>query len=193
MKSTPLDIDVRLKLCCDQNLPAELITQSMQCVNDAYFASELSDLREIRKTFLQLPQVAFDAAEHRMKKHKRSSVLISAVDKGSIEIVIFVTGLAMWILEKTLGETMKEAWLESDSNKKLKKFLLKGRHKKVKHFREDAHKRLARKIPSEYITSTQVQKQSNNHIKDGGAIITFEVMVSLDEKYPPKRGDLFQD
>lgn len=190
MSTTPLDIDVKLKLCCEKNFPAELITQSIQCVNDAFFASELSDLREIRKEFPQLPQVAFDAAEHRMKKHKKSSILISGVDKGSIEIAIAATGLSIWILQQTLGETLKEAWLESDTHKKLKSFLLKGRFKKVDRIREDSKKRLERKIPCKQVKSGD--QQPLNNINGDGSIITLEVMVKLDKKYPPKRGDVFK-
>lgn len=189
MKTTALDIDVRLKLSCNQHLSAELLISAIQCVNDAYFASELSDLRAIRKEFPKLPQVAFDAAEHRMKKYKKTSVLINAVDKGSIEIAIAATGLAIWVLQQTLGETLKEAWQESDWHKQLKQFLLKGRHKKVEKVREDAQKRLERKLPVDRVNTGD--QQSLDNVSGDGAIIKIEVFIRPDKRHAPRRGELF--
>ncbi len=190
MKTNPLDIELRLKLCCENEFPAEYVMTALQCVNEAYFASELSDLRKIRKEFPHLPNVALDAAEHRIKTFKKSSVNIRAVKKGSIEFAIVATGLTVWILQQTLGETLKQSWLESNMHKKLKNFLTKDRFNKVERLREDSRKRLSSKLPCEVGVDHQ---RSRNDEQDEGEIITLQVKIFPERKYPPRRGELFEN
>ena len=52
--------------------------------------------------------------------HAGESILFYSASQGSILLIGAVAGLAGWILDKTLGETLKEAWAESDLHKRIK-------------------------------------------------------------------------
>ena len=43
-------------------------------------------------------------------------------------------GAAYWLLQQTIGETLKEAWLESDSHAELKAWFALRRGKRIKTF-----------------------------------------------------------
>lgn len=185
----PLDFDIKLELCCKQSFPADIITTAIQCINDAYYLSEIDDLTQIQGEFTDLPKVAFEAAVSRMKKCKKSSVLISSVEKGSIEITIAATALAYWILNQTLGETLKETWNESDMKKKVKEILGKGLDKKVGDVRKNVLRRLKQKLPVDTGISGKEPSQNNNGDK---TVIEIRVELEIEKtKYPPKRGDMF--
>ncbi len=68
----------------------------------------------------QLPQVTRDAIEFRFRQiDVRRHLTISSVRSGSIELTILAAGTAYWVIDKTLGETLKDAWKSSELNRQL--------------------------------------------------------------------------
>jgi hypothetical protein len=90
----------------------------------AAFEMELADMKTLRKEFGEIPPYIYDAASMRLWLRSGNSFLIKEVHSGSIILGGIAVGLAIWLLEKTLGETLKEAWVESDTHSRLKQFLL---------------------------------------------------------------------
>jgi len=64
------------------------------------------------------------------------------VKTGSIEITVVFTGLAIWLLQATLGETVKEAWKKTKIHKGIIKWVEEERPSKLPEFIKDETKKL---------------------------------------------------
>ena len=124
-----LRIQIELHLLCQPttHLPAWLLVKSVSAVDNAILASELNDLRQLRKQLPDLPTVALDAAEKRLGAYRGSGLLVERAESGSLVVIGVVAGLSIFVLQNTLGETLKEAWLESDGSRRLKALLFEQR------------------------------------------------------------------
>jgi hypothetical protein len=122
--SLGIEIEVRLHQMRTQEIPYSVFRKILDSLNRAAFESEKKDLKAIRNEFPKLPDVAFDAASHRQKEYRYSAILIKELKPGSLIVAGVVAGVSIWILQQTLGETLKEAWLDSQGHQKLKKLLL---------------------------------------------------------------------
>jgi hypothetical protein len=123
MKET-LNIQTKVKIQNENAIPAGLLIEILRAVNHSYFYSELNDLRDLRKEFPEIPNIDFDNVETRIKNYHNSATLVQGINKGSIEFVTVGSGLLVWLLQQTLGETIREAWIEGNWYAKIKKFLL---------------------------------------------------------------------
>jgi hypothetical protein len=141
-----LNIGVSLRFEKFDEIPAGLAMLAVQCINSAAYRRELRDLRAIRAEFREIPAVAFDAAEQRMRQSRKDAVLLRGLREGSVEIAVVGAGLAIWLLKVTLGETVKEAWLESGLHERVKMFLLRRREEKYHAIAEDAQRQLERQL-----------------------------------------------
>lgn len=56
---------------------------------------------------------------------------LERLEKGSIELTITLTAFGVWLLQQTIGESIKEAWLKSDMHKDLVDYLSSDRRKVV--------------------------------------------------------------
>jgi len=142
-----IEIEVRLHQMGPEQIPYSVFRQITDAVNSAVYESEKKDLRAIQNEFPDLPNVAFDAAMFRLRKHRNSSVLINELRPGSLIVAASVAGLSIWVLQQTLGETLKEAWLESQGHEKLKKFLLKRMGSKRHELATKTAQRIERVVP----------------------------------------------
>ena len=149
MDKISLNLTTKLKFAKHNGIPAGIAIDTIKIINDSYFRSELNDLFELKKEFPEIPQIVIDATETRIRRERNSAILVKGVEKGSVEIVVVGTGLLIWVLQQTLGETMKEAWLDSKLHEKIKNFLLGRRSKKNRKIKEDTKKRLRYKLHAE--------------------------------------------
>lgn len=90
----------------------------------AVFELELAELEYLRQEFREIPTSIYDAAILRLYRKAGSSVLVKEAQSGSLILGGIAAGLAIWLLNQTIGETVKEAWLESESHTRLKEILL---------------------------------------------------------------------
>jgi len=146
LEDRTLNIGLKLTFEKFDEVPAGLAIAAVQCVNDAFYKSELRDLHDIREEFGEIPAVALDAAEQRMRESRKDAVLLRGIQKGSVEIAIVGAGLAIWFLKQTLGETVKEAWLESGLHERIKAFLVRRRSEKYHAVAQESERRLERKL-----------------------------------------------
>lgn len=56
---------------------------------------------------------------------------VDKIERGSIEIILSLSACALWLLDKTIGETIKDAWKRTDLNQSLLDYLLKGNHRQT--------------------------------------------------------------
>ncbi len=184
-----IEIEVRLHQMGTEQIPYSVFRQITDAVNSAVFESEKKDLRAIQNEFPDLPNVAFDAAMYRLQKHRNSSVLINELRPGSLIVAVSVAGLCIWVLQQTLGETLKMAWLESQGHEELKEFLLKRMSSKRHELATKTAKRIARVVPSEISVE-------HNGFDDANPLhhpskIKIDVRIEICSKdYPPDRGEM---
>jgi hypothetical protein len=183
--SDPLDIDVQLSLGPGDEVDLETFSSALSDVNSVLFSSEIDDLRAIQREFPDLPDIAFDAAQHRMLQFRRRAALIRAVRPGSIEIALAATGIAVFVLQQTLGETLKESWRNTDFHKRLKGFLLKERSLKVDRLAASLLRKFERSRRFE-VLGFGYQGPGGDDLRDG-VVIRISLIVRV--KPPPKRGE----
>lgn len=120
-----VEIPVSVRICFDGAVLSEDLIQILKAVEKAAFSLELQELRGVRSAFPMLPEVALDAAEFRLLKERGRAMAYSNAKEGSIILIGAIGSLSYFILNKTLGQTISEAWAESDAHKNLKEFLKK--------------------------------------------------------------------
>ena len=153
MREISLDLEMKISFQKFTEIPAGIVMDAIKSINDAYYYSEIQDFKDIQREFPEIPKIVFDATENRMRKNRDSAVLLRGIEKGSVEIAVVGSALLIYILKQTLGETLKEAWLEGDLHKRIKDFLLGRRSEKNNRIREDTKKRLENKLKAEVESS----------------------------------------
>ncbi len=128
------DIGIHVRFSGRQSFPSALISDVLDIIDDAIFQTQKRDL-EYAKNNIELPELSLDAALHRIDNYHGVNFLLKGSNRGSLIITGIVAGLAFWVLKNTLGETLKEAWKDTDMHRRLKDLLLwrmKGKSKEVK-------------------------------------------------------------
>jgi hypothetical protein len=108
----------------------------LEHINQAIFDVELKELGTLSEAFPELPPIALDAARYRIQRYENKAFLIEEASSGCIVLGGAAALLALWLLQITLGETIKEAWKEDEWNKKLKTFLAQNFQQKLKMLAE---------------------------------------------------------
>ena len=119
-----LDIKIELHFLTDKGVPSDLLISMLRKVSSAIRRAEERELESVLDNFQDWPDVQSDAMKYRFdSRESNSGFNIVYGGKGSLLLFGVASGLAYWVADKTLGETVKEAWVESDSHAKLKSFL----------------------------------------------------------------------
>lgn len=179
------DIRLDIHFKYEERLPAGFFARVIQIAEQAIYESELEDMFEISVAYPEISKVELDAARYRMDHNWGRALQIEDAFAGSIIISGLVSGLAYWVLDKTLGDTLKEAWHDSVIQGRIKDFLLGEPLKKSRQIaakidakiREDLYVR-------QYETKVEYAVQ-----EDDPLTITFVVELMPDILAPPTRGD----
>ena len=119
-----LDIKIELHFLTNQGVASDQLSSMLERVSQAIYDAEEDELASIIARFDHWSDVQFDAMRYRFNRIYRPSLFnIEYGGKGSLLLFGAAAGFAYWVADKTLGETVKEAWVESDSHAKLKEFL----------------------------------------------------------------------
>ena len=135
-----------------------------------------------------IPSVVADASKHRIYAHRGQSVLVEFAAEGSIVITCVVSALALWILNKTLGETIKEAWLTSPLHHHLKEFLSRDRIPRTQQIAQRLKPRIRglRRLEELPLSVTVEVSEAR-----GISRITVTVVTPSETQLPPKRSDFY--
>ncbi len=116
------NLRVEVHFVGDQPIPASVIAFALFRVADAIHKADLDELAAARLELPDIPSIAHDAAEFRLSKYRAQSFTIDESRRGSL--ILAGVALASWfILDKTIGETVGEAWKGSEWHKKLQRLL----------------------------------------------------------------------
>ncbi|HUU89129.1 MAG TPA: hypothetical protein VMX17_15450 [Candidatus Glassbacteria bacterium] len=185
-----IEIEVQLHQKGPEELPYAVFRKILDSLNNSVFESEKNELDAIQKEFPDLPDVAFDAAKYRLKQYRYSAILIKELRPGSLIVAGCAAGVAIWVLQQTLGETLKEAWIDGQWHQKIKNILLKRMGDKRYSLATDAAKRIERAIPSE--TSIGNNGPVDVELLEKPSRIRIDVRIEINPKdYPPDRKNLF--
>lgn len=111
-------------------------------VRTALIDIEKRELRRVRQAIPEIPSAAITSAIKAVDSHASDSNLfqLQSVRQGSVGIYIAVTALAYWILDKTLADTVSEAWRETKMHQRLRSFFLKGQIDKLRLIEKELNK-----------------------------------------------------
>lgn len=110
----------------DNKLNSKFLIQSLKQLEDALFESNKKDIEDALD-FVEIPfpdQIKF-ASIQELKVNTHQQIYLNHSEKGSVVIYGIVTGVSLFVLEKTIGESFAVAWKESESHKKLIDFFKK--------------------------------------------------------------------
>jgi len=119
-----LDIEVTLRFQTDTGVPAEIVSDLLKEVSRSIYRAEREELNEIFELLPNLTSVERDAMRFRFEQVDSDRALnVEYGGRGSLLLFGAAAGLAYWVVDKTMGETLKEAWVESSGHANLKAFL----------------------------------------------------------------------
>jgi hypothetical protein len=181
------DIAIIVKFTDATNFPAALITGVINTIERVVFEVEredLEDLIDIIENTQAIESIVADASRHRISAYRGQSVLVESARGGSIELICVAGALAYWILDRTIGETIKEAWRESSAHRRLKEFLSQERTAKAQE--------IARRLKRSIRAPRQVKELSlavGVEVSEAGGISRIVVTVDLrsETQLPPTR------
>jgi len=184
-----IEVVLRLHQMGQEEIPYSVFRKIVDALNKAVYESENKELDTIQAEFPQLPDVAFDAARYRLRKYRYDAILIKDLRPGSLVIAGAVAGVAIWVLQQTLGETLKEAWLDSEWHRRIKSLLLRRVSQKRHSLATDASRRIERAVPSE--TNIGYNGPVDATVSEEPSRITIDVRIEIRAKdYPPDRKDV---
>ena len=126
-----LDIYIEIRFVGRAGVSYQVIDRTVSGVTWAIARVEQEELDAILKHFSEWPSIARDAIRYRFSQVEQRRLLnIEAARTGSIVLSAAAVGLAYWVVDKTLGETLKGAWKDSDLDRDLQQFLRKRVFKK---------------------------------------------------------------
>ena len=170
------------------DIPLDEFSRVLKAVNDSAFESELRDLTAVEVEFPELPQVALDASAHRIRQYRKSAITITSARTGSIILVVAVGALSYYVLQQTLGETLKEAWLESESHQRIKSFLLKRRGDKARQLADDVLRRVRKVTGRDTTLERDLVERSTQP-----STIRLRAMIERPEEIPPSLENAFPE
>jgi hypothetical protein len=118
------DILVELRFINAQEFSAQLILGTIEAVERAIAQTEREEIDALAEEFSSLPPAVFDAMRYRARQLPGRSLNLRAATSGSLVLAGAVVALSYWLLDKTVGETVKEAWEHTSLHSKVRDFLL---------------------------------------------------------------------
>jgi hypothetical protein len=117
------DIRIEVRLIGAEAFPAQLLLGTIEAAERAITRAEVSEIDDLQREFPDIPAAVFDAMRYRVKGLTGRALNFESASHGSIILIGAAVALAYWLLDKTLGETTKEAWQDSELNSRIKGFL----------------------------------------------------------------------
>ena len=119
-----LDTCIEVRFVGDRGVSYRTIDKTLSAVAWTIERIEREELEAVLHHFSDLPSVARDAMRYRFEQVEQSRLVnIEKARTGSVVLTAAAAGLAYWVVDKTLGETLKEAWKGSEPDRELQAFL----------------------------------------------------------------------
>lgn len=126
-KNAPLiqELLIELRFADQDFFPAAALASALELMIQTLQQVETNELETYRAELSEIPEAVFDAVRYRMGQFERSGLSVSGSRHGSLVIECIPAAMALWLLNVTIGETLKEAWKDSRAHRALKNTLSK--------------------------------------------------------------------
>jgi hypothetical protein len=133
---------IHLYFAGKDTVPFEVFREVIEEVRKIVAEIERSEVARIRHDIPELPAKSVkDALGLFDQKGADTKLLrVSAVKPGSLELVVVLTAFGYWLLQQTVGDSLTEAWRETEMNEKMKKFFLAGKRQKLEAIEREVNK-----------------------------------------------------
>ena len=95
--------------------------------------SRVAQIREVENLIaeLALTRRQRQSLKDRLRRSYDNSPVyyLQTARAGSLELAVILTGVPIWLLQMTIGESVKEAWKLTESHKKILKYIRKDRER----------------------------------------------------------------
>jgi len=120
-RPTQCDILVELHLGTDDSVDVKSLLHVLENLEIALYGSDRDDILRASNE-LRFSGVVRDAALERLRTFRHQRLQISEARHGSLVILAFVASVSLYVLEKTVGEALKDSFKESESGRRLRDF-----------------------------------------------------------------------
>ena len=127
----------RSKARASHRIPALILLGGIEAVERAIMRAEVRDIDDLAAEFPTIPDAVFDAMRYRAKQFTAQALNFDGASSGSLVLAGIAAAVSYWLLDKTLSETVKQAWEESDLHVRIKQFLLRRLPAKVEAIAKD--------------------------------------------------------
>ncbi len=134
------DMLISLKFEGPRILPQDVV-DTLQAIEDSLKEGEIEEIRELCDGLGISPMIR-DAVLYRLKEEGVGRFYIEAAKPGSLELLAIIAAATYFVLQKTLGESVKEGYLTSDLHAQVKEWIAKKINEKMR--------RLARDLPEQW-------------------------------------------
>jgi hypothetical protein len=183
----PADLNIEVTVEAPGGVPASVVVDVLDAVNRALRREAERELEGLRFAGMITP-AHFEAAATRLRATQPNALILRDARTGSVILGGAVAGLAIWLLNQTLGESLTEAWKKSDSHRKIVEWL-------TRHWSRDStsaanairreFKEGPPSLAERHTYSVTVQDQVG-----GMPTIQVQVIVRPGDDYAVPRGDL---
>lgn len=119
MEMNRFDIVLEIKLKDGDFVNSKLLLEAFDGLETVLYASDRNDIETVARE-LDIESLSRDAALERIRNFRNKRILLTDARKGSIEIIAAVAAVSYYIFDKTLGESLKEGYANSELHKRLK-------------------------------------------------------------------------
>lgn len=113
------ELAIEVRFVGQESFAVGVVAKWLTQIERAVFNSERDDIEALQQALgPEIPAPYFDAIRYRFDSLRGRTVNISYASNGSIILLSFVGAASMWLLDKTLGEAVKESWKQSSWHQK---------------------------------------------------------------------------
>lgn len=123
-----MSIEVRLKFDGTETFPAGAVSRVVEYVETSFFQTESELITESRDQIQEVTSSTeeleygfgvVDRLEAELENYRGDALVFEWASSGSLILAGAAAGIAVWLLKNTVGESIREAWINSPTHKRL--------------------------------------------------------------------------
>jgi hypothetical protein len=130
------DLSVKLRLRYSRVVPSVILTSVLELLEREIYEVEISSLTAACALFPEMPRPQVCAVADHLRNNRRRTLLLVGASNGSMVISGLVCAVGIWVLNETLGETLRTAWKRSPLHSKLVDFLSSERPRRISELKK---------------------------------------------------------
>lgn len=182
---TATDLKVVLTFCHKSGkIPSRDLARCLDHCEESIYISELDDISSLDGLDKKVSADLIKVMRFCLESRRGTLLNIGNASQGSIVLGGLAAAAAYWVIGKTLGETLKEAWKKSELHKKIMKFLLMRFQNKPKQIAEYMKRRIEEDEKLDMSVEVEISEP-----KDSFVTVSVRVTPKYEEHKIPLRAD----